>query len=267
MKFAVTLLAALTLMLAAFGARAAEPPAGPERVALVVGNASYARAPLQNPVRDARLIAATLRELGFQVRYLENAALKDMVEAMRDFLLQTRASQVRVVYFAGHGTQLKGKNYLLPVDAELQDEAEIAWKTANATDFIDRLGQFKSGVNIVILDACRNAPVIIGTRTRGLGATRSLAPGFVAAPAPSGTVIAFSTAPESVAFDGKAANGPYARHLVANMRVPGLSVEQLFKRVRIAVAEETGHQQVPWESTSLVGDFCFRTMALGRCGA
>lgn len=237
-----------------------------ERVALVVGNSSYAQAPLQNPVRDARLIATTLRELGFQVRHLENAKLMDMVEAMRDFLLQTKSSQVRVVYFAGHGTQFKGKNYLLPIDAELKDEAELVWKTANASEFIERLGQAKSGVNVVILDACRNAPVIIGTRTRKLGSTRSLAAGFVSTPAPSGTMIAFSTAPDSVAFDGKSANGPYARNLVAHMRTPGLPVEQLFKRVRVAVSEETGHQQVPWESSSLVGDFCFKTVGSAPCG-
>lgn len=238
---------------------------GEGRIALVIGNGGYTLAPLQNPVNDARAVGSALRDLGFEVLQRENASLEAMLETMREFVQRARDAQVRVVYYAGHGTQLKGKNYMIPVEAELNSEEDIPTHTANATDFIDRLGNFKSGVNIVILDACRNTRFPVGPRTRGLGAARSLAPGLAQAQAPNGTLIAFSTAPGAVAFDGTEGNSIYAKHLVSNMRVPGLPVEQLFKRVRIAVSEETRKKQIPWESSSLMGDFCFKSSADGDC--
>ena len=125
-RYAVAVLIAPALVRPAIAALVDDPQLHGERIALVIGNASYARMPLQNPVRDSRLIATALGDLGFQVRHLENAKLADMLEAMRLFLLQASGSQVRVVYFAGHGTQFKGKNYLVPVDIDLRGEAEIA---------------------------------------------------------------------------------------------------------------------------------------------
>ena len=238
---------------------------GEGRVALVIGNADYARAPLRNPVNDAKAVAAALRGLGFDVLYYENAALEDMIDAMREFVLRGRDSNVRVVYYAGHGSQVKDKNYLIPVDATLKDEEELPRKTANASAFVDKLGTLESGVNIVILDACRDK-FPVGTRTRGVfGSTRSLASGLAPVMAPKGTLVAFSTAPGKMALDGTEGNSPYAKHLVANIPIPGLPVEQMFKRVRVAVSEETRQAQIPWESSSLMGDFCFTPSAGGEC--
>jgi uncharacterized caspase-like protein len=242
-----------------------DPPV-PERIALVIGNAGYAQAPLRNPANDSRAMAATLRELGFEVIHRENLALDGMLDALRDFAVMSAASQVRVFYYAGHGSQLRGRNYLIPVDAQFKDEEELPRKAASATELVERLGQMKSGVNIVILDACRNQAFPVGTRTRTLGGNRSLAKGLAQVSAPRGTLVAYSTAPGSIALDGAdQRNSAYTRHLVANMQVAGLPVEQLFKRVRIAVSEETRQAQIPWETSSLMGEFCFRTAAGGEC--
>lgn len=262
---------ALTLLLGLFAqGSVAQPLAGgpDERMALVIGNANYSRAALKNPVNDARAVAAALRELGYGVVYRENAAQGDMIDAMREFALKSANSQVRIVFYAGHGAQLKGRNYLVPVDASFKDEEEVPLKTANVSELIDRLGQAKDGVNIVILDACRNTPFPLATTTRGLTAARSLAPGLAPVAAPlgaKGTLIAYSTAPGSIALDGPGNNSAFTRHLLANMQIPGLPVEQLFKRVRIAVSEETQQVQIPWETSSLRGDFCFRSAANGEC--
>lgn len=262
---------AATCLLGLLGAGAgAQPLSGgaDERMALVIGNASYARAALRNPVNDARAVAAALRELGYGVIYRENAAQGDMIDAMREFALKSANSQVRIVFYAGHGAQLKGKNYLIPVDAAFKEEEELPLKTANVSELIDRLGQAQDGVNIVILDACRNTPFPLATTTRGLNSARSLAPGLAPISAPlgaKGTLIAYSTAPGSIALDGPGNNSAFTRHLLTNMQIPGLPVEQLFKRVRIAVSEETQQAQIPWETSSLRGDFCFRSATNGEC--
>ena len=239
---------------------------GQDRVALIVGNGTYAHAALRNPVNDARAVAASLRDLGFDVIFRENAALDGMLDAMREFVVRSRNSSVRVFFYAGHGAQLKGKNYLIPVDAAFKDEEEVPLKTANVTELVDRLGQMKTGVNIVILDACRNTPFPVGPRTRGLGNARSLAQGLAQVVSEArGTLIAFSTAPGAVALDGGNGNSVYTRHLIANMQIPGLPVEQLFKRVRSGVSEETRQAQTPWYSSSLDGEFCFLPGQAGEC--
>lgn len=242
--------------------------AAPDKVALVIGNGAYDQLPLRNPVSDARAMATSLKDLGFEVMTRENANLGGTLDAMREFLAKSKDAKVRLFYFAGHGAQFKGRNYLIPTDVALQEEGELPRKSADATELVERLGRLSEGVNLVILDACRNQPFPVGTRTRNpLGglATRSLAPGLAQLGAPRGTLVAFSTAPGSVALDGPSGNSPYTRHLVETMRVPGLPVEQVFKRVRQAVAEETGRAQIPWESSSLLGDYCFRSGPGGAC--
>lgn len=255
------------LLMAAPGWSQSPVPRGADKVALVIGNNSYPQAGLRNAVNDAKAVATTLRDLGFEVSYRENLALAPMLDAMREFLLQAAGSQVRVFYYAGHGAQWKGRNYLVPVDAFFRNEDEVATRAANASELVERLGQSRSGVNVVILDACRNSAFPVGTRTRGPGGNaRSLAPGLAQVVAPRGTLVSFSTAPGAVALDGSDGNSAFTRHLVSNMRVPGLPVEQLFKRVRIGVAADTAQAQVPWESSSLMGEFCFRPGPDGRCG-
>lgn len=234
------------------------------RSALVIGNATYAFGKLRNPVNDARAVSATLQEMGFDVTRAEDADLPHMLEAMKEFVARSQDSDVRLLFYAGHGIQAKGKNYLVPVDATLIEEDKLDAQMVSVIELIDKLSALKNGVNIVILDACRTG-VAANVRKRGAVAGRSLAAGLAQMNAPRGTLIAFSTAPGSVALDGKTDNSAYTKHLVDNMRLPGLPVEQLFKRVRISVAEDTKQSQIPWESSSLMGDFCFLSDKAGAC--
>lgn len=261
-------LAASPLALSALNA-AAQP--GERRVALVIGNGAYKSAPLKNPVGDAQAVAASLRALGYEVTIKENTSLRDLIEALREFAVRATSASVRLLFYAGHGIQAKGRNYLLPVDVEPQSEDEVAAKCADVGQFIDRLSENKKGLNLVVLDACRVNPfidgVIVGPDGRRLK-FRGLTPkGLAPLDAPVGTLVAFSTAPNGVALDGpKGEHSIYAKHLLANIQTPGLPVEQLFKRVRIGVAEETQRVQVPWESSSLTTDFCFKADSRGQCG-
>jgi uncharacterized caspase-like protein len=178
---------------------------------------------------------------------------------------------VRLLFYAGHGIQAKGRNYLLPVDTEPKGEDEIAAKAADVGEFIDRLSANKTGLNIVVLDACRVNPfaggVIVGPDGRRLK-FRGLTPsGLARLQPPVGTLVAYSTEPGGIALDGSdGAHSVYAKHLLRNIKTPGLPVEQMFKRVRIGVYEETERFQLPWDSSSLTSDFCFKVDAQGQCG-
>jgi uncharacterized caspase-like protein len=242
------------------------------RVALVIGNANYKVGALKNPVNDAKAVAASLRALGFEVTHRENASLREMLEAFQQFSTQSRSAEVRVVYYAGHGVQVKGRNYLLPVDTEIRAEDEMPSKSADLNEFLGRLSALKDGMNVVILDACRNNPFsgseIVGPDGRRLKFRGAAQSGLARIEAPLGTMIAFSTAPDGVALDNpQEKNSLFTKHLLQHIQSPGLPVEMLFKRVRVAVSEETNRVQVPWESSSLTGDFCFRTIAGGSCSS
>jgi uncharacterized caspase-like protein len=242
------------------------------KAALVIGNSAYKVGVLKNPVNDARAIAASLRALGFEVTLRENTSLREMIESFRQFSVGTRDAQVRLVFYAGHGLQLKGRNYLLPVDTEITAEDEVAAKTADLNELLERLGGSKQGINIVILDACRNNPFsgadLLGPDGRRLkfrGATPS---GLAPVDAPLGTMVAFSTGPGGVALDNPGEkNSLYTKYLLTSMQSPGLPIELLFKQVRLGVARETGRVQVPWESSNLTGDFCFMPDGKGGCNA
>lgn len=221
-----------------------------KRMALVIGNGSYPSAPLKNPVNDARAMARTLKELGFEVTLRENVGQRDMAAVVRQFGSSISPGSAALFYFAGHGMQVKGRNYLVPVDADIQLEDEVPYSTIDVSLVLDKMEVGKSAVNIVILDACRNNPF-----SRRF---RSSATGLAQMDAPIGTLIAFATAPGSVAQDGTGANGVYTKHLLESIATPGLPVEQMFKRVRIGVAKDTHDTQVPWESSSMKGDFVFR---------
>jgi uncharacterized caspase-like protein len=254
-------------MLAVVLALAAVPGAAQDRVALVIGNADYAVRPLRNSVNDARAVAASLKELGYEVLLKENARQPAMLDAMREFWLRGRDAQVRVIYYSGHGVQYRGRNYLVPVEVVLKAEEEVPRKSVSASDLVDKLAASGAGVNIVILDACRTPPWVGTTRTRGGKQVPAIASGLAQTIAPRGTLIAFATSPGAVALDGTEGNGVYTRHLLAQMKVPGLAVEQLFKRVRAGVLKETAEKQIPWETSSLTGDFCFRAGEAGECPA
>ncbi len=226
-----------------------KPPAGERRTALVIGNGAYRDAPLRNPVNDARAVAKALEETGFRVRLVENARRSTMRAAIREWGDELAEGGVALFYFAGHGMQIRGRNYLIPVGADIQRENEVEDESVDANTVLSKLDSVKNSLNLVILDACRNNPFA--------RSFRSAQQGLAQMDAPSGTLVAFATAPGSVAADGEGANGLYTQHLLHQIRVPGLSVEELFKRVRIAVTKETADKQVPWESSSLKGDFFF----------
>jgi uncharacterized caspase-like protein len=251
-------------------ARGAFAAPAERKTALVIGNAAYKMGALKNPVNDAQAVAAQLRTLGFEVTQRENVGLRDMIETLRQFSMAARAADVRLVFYAGHGVQVKGRNYLLPVDTEIRDEDEMPAKSADLNELLERLAAIKQGINIFILDACRNNPFsgaeIVGPDGRRLKFRGIAAPGLARVDAPLGSMIAFSTAPGGVALDNPGErNSLYTKHLLAMMQAPGLPIELVFKQVRLDVARATGRVQVPWESSSLTGDFCFRQGADGAC--
>lgn len=263
------LCAAALLAGAGLRSRAATAPDN-RQVALVIGNADYRVGVLKNPVNDAQAVAGALKGLGFEVALRENTSLRDMIEAFRQFSLSARTARVRVIFYAGHGVQVKGRNYLLPVDTEIRAEDEVAAKSADLNELLERLGAMQNGINIVILDACRNNPfsgaALLGPDGRRLKFRGATPAGLAPVEAPLGSMVAFSTAPGGVALDNPGEkNSLYTKHLLSAMQSPGLPVEMLFKQVRLAVARETGRVQVPWESSSLTGDFCFRLGPQGTC--
>jgi uncharacterized caspase-like protein len=229
---------------------AAKPaPGGERRVALVIGNGAYKAAPLRNPANDARAMARALSETGFNVTLLEEATRSSMRRAVREFGDEIARGGVGLFFFAGHGMQIRGRNYLVPVNADIQREDEVEDEAVDANTVLAKMDSAKNTLNVLILDACRNNPF--------QRAFRSAQQGLAQMDAPSGTLVAFATAPGSVAADGDGANGVYTKHLLVSLRTPGLPVEQLFKQVRIGVAKETADRQIPWESSSLKGDFYF----------
>ncbi len=252
---------------AAGTARAQSAAQSPARMALLIGNAAYSEAPLRNPVNDVRELAGVLKPLGFAVTALEDLRLAEMREALRQFVLRSRAAEVRLIFFAGHGLQLRGRSYLLPVGARINNETDILERTTDATELVEQLSAIERGANLVIIDACRSHP-LFQAGTRKMWAAK---PGLSTLAAPNGTVVAFSTRPGQVARDGASVAGDspmsvYTRHLTRSLKeAPELPVEALFKRVRAAVVAETNNKQVPWESSDLNGEFCFRPDAKGQC--
>ena len=247
------LVVALSLTVSTAEVREAGSDASPvkaRRLALVVGNGDYPSAPLRNPVNDARDLAAALHDSGFEVIKLENATLRQLRAAVRDFGDRLKKEGgVGLFYYAGHAMQLKGSNYLIPVGAQIEREDEIEFESLDVNMVLEKLDAAGNRFNIVILDACRNNPFA--------RAFRSTAQGLAQMDAPSGTVIAFATSPGSVASDGPGRNGLYTQHLIEFVARPGLKIEDVFKQVRSAVRRDSNGQQIPWESTSLEGDFYF----------
>ena len=219
------------------------------RLALVIGNGEYQDAPLRNPPNDARAIAQALRECQFEVTELINGNGRQMVEAIQAFGKQLDRSDVGLFYFAGHGIQVKGTNYLVPVGANLQREADTEFECVDAARVLSYMEEAGNRVNIVILDACRNNPFARSFRS----ATRGLAQMDAA----RGSILAYATAPGAVAADGEAANGLYTSMLLKHIRTPAIPIEQVFKRVRQEVTQASNDKQVPWESSSLTGEFYF----------
>lgn len=225
-----------------------------KRLALVIGNANYLYGgKLRNPVNDARDMSATLKKLGFTVVEGYDLTLAQMEDKITQFGNQLKSQKgVGLVYFAGHGVQFSGANYLIPIDANIKTEQETKYKGLNLGLILDTLENAKNGFNIVILDACRNNPF-----ARSWNRDAGTSGGLASTDAPSGTFIAYATKPGGVAADGTGRNGTFTAELLKQIQVPNLTVEQVFKNVRENVLKQTNNKQLPWDSSSLVGDFYF----------
>jgi tripartite-type tricarboxylate transporter receptor subunit TctC/uncharacterized caspase-like protein len=219
------------------------------RVALVIGNAAYADAPLKNPVNDATDVSAKLKQLGFEVVTATNRNRSQMTTAVREFGRRAAGADAALFYFAGHGIAVRGKNFLLPVGQSFTDEAEVETEAVEVNSVLARIEEAGAKVSVLILDACRNNPLPPSSRSAARGLARM--------EAPSGALVAFAAQPGAVAKDGTGRNGTFTKHLLAHIGTPGLPVEQVFKRVRAAVEQETGRSQSPREESSLTTDFYF----------
>jgi hypothetical protein len=250
-RIAATLVYAITIVLLiySFGFSERGIKIKESRLALVIGNGDYKKALLKNPVNDAYDMAKALREMGFEVIHKENASQRSMENAIRYFGKRLRKGGVGLFYFAGHGIQVKGINYLIPVDASIESESDVKYECVDAGRVLGKMEDAGNHLNIVVLDACRDNPFERSFRSSSGGLARM--------DAPKGSLIAYATAPGSVAAEGIGRNGVYTKHLLKHMQIPGLAVEQVLKRTRIEVMNETGDKQVPWESSSLRGNFYF----------
>ncbi len=237
-----------------FGKTQAQTIDAGSRVALVFGNAAYSAPdrPLKNPVSDARLMARTLRELGFDVRLREDVDRRAMLQAFReleDTLRKTKG--VGFVYFAGHGVQVNGRNYIVPIGANLVRDVDAQRNAIDADAVLQSLRDTGAKLNILVLDACRNNPLL--ATSRGGGGT-SAKTGLAPMRPPEGALVAFATEPGRLASDGKeTGNGLYTRHLAKWIKEPDLTLEQVFKRTREAVQLESKGEQIPTEYSVLTG--------------
>ncbi len=222
-----------------------------KRLALVIGNADYLVGPLANPVNDARSMARALRNVGFDVMLRENVSNQtEMKRVIREFGQKLKDYDIGLFYYAGHGIQVKGYNFLVPVNARISSEEEVEYECVDAGFVVALMDAADSKVNIIVLDACRNNPF---ART-----FRSTRQGLVSMNAPAGTIIAYATSPGKTAIDGSGVNGLYTQELLYQIQRPGLKIEDVFKNVRIEVMKKSDDKQVPWESSSLTGDFYFK---------
>lgn len=229
-------------------ALAADAPA--PRIALVVGNSHYVAGPLVNPVKDAKAMAERLQAAGFKVTLKLDASRQGLTEAVRQFGNDIGGGRaVGVFYYAGHGVQLNWRNFLVPVDARIRNRADVQSQTVDLGLLMDALNRARNPLNLVILDACRNNPFGPDFRVDDKGLSQL--------DAPPGTLLAYATAPGNTADDGEGEHGLYTDRLLQEMQVPGAAVEDVFKRVRLAVRRNSAGGQIPWESTSLEQDFAF----------
>ena len=242
------LLLLLGLLVASSGACAAGAE-GERRIALLIGNAAYKEQPLRNAANDARAMADQLKKLGFTVITRTDAGKAQMEDAILAFGRELARGGVGLFFYAGHGIQSKGRNYLIPVDADIQAEDTLGFRSVDVEAVICRMRDAGNRLNIVMLDACRNNPF----ERRMRGASQGLA----AVDAARGTLIAYATAPGSVAADGDGKNGLFTEELVRALDVPNLKVEEVFKLVTASVEDRSRGAQTPWVSSSLRGDFIF----------
>jgi len=225
------------------------------RLALVIGNSNYQTVKaLPNPANDAKAVAQLLNTAGFEVVMafdLDRDTLKQVVSEFSARIVESGPNSAALVYYAGHGLQVDGENFLVPVDAKIEKETDVVEQAVRLADVMQALETAPSRVRIVILDACRNNPFSALGEAGGKG--------LAIVDAPAGSIVAYATAPGTEAFDGAGQHSPYTAAFIRTVKQPNLPIEQLFKRVRVLVAEATDTKQMPWESSSLTSDFVFFT--------
>ncbi len=220
------------------------------RVAFVIGNADYTSATkLKNPINDVNSISKTLKALGFEVYTYKNLDLNNFKNSITDFENKISKGSVSLFYFAGHGIQSNGINYLIPIDANPQYEEDFEIQCININSILKKLKKNENNANIVILDACRNNPFTTSETTNS---------GLAMMSAPLGTFIAFAADANQVALDGDGNNGLFTQELLNNMKTQGIKIEDVFKRTRKAVSEKSGGIQEPTDYSKLTVDFYFK---------
>jgi uncharacterized caspase-like protein len=222
-------------------------------LALIIGNSTYAKSPLKNPVNDARAVEIALKKVGFEVMKVENASQADLKRKIDEYgqKLKAGAYDVGLFFYAGHGMQVKGNNYLIPVDANVTEENEVEYNCVDTGRILAKMESAGSKVNIIILDACRDNPFERSWSRSTAGN------GLATMDAPLGSIVCYATSPGKTAADGQGTNGAYTEELLKHIQTPGLSLEEVFKRVRIGVVQKTNRQQTPWETSSMTGNFFF----------
>lgn len=252
MKTAAFVIASLLGLIALASNASAE-----RRIALVIGNGAYQNVSvLPNPGSDGRLISETLTALGFETTLEVDADQQTMKNRILEFGRTLRSSgpdTVGLFYYAGHGIQARGLNFLIPVEATLVDEADLDLVGVEADWVLRQMESAGNHTNIIVLDACRDNPL--------KGVSRSASRGLAQIDAPTGSFIAYATAPGDIALDGSGDNSPFTLALAQSMQTPGTPIEQVFKQVRVNVIRATDGMQTPWDSSSLVQDFYFSTAA------
>jgi hypothetical protein len=227
-------------------------PAFAKRVALVIGNSAYSHVTaLKNPKNDAKLMAKVLKEAGFDVTLLLDLDQRGMKKAMLEFGRKLKdGADARIFYYAGHGIEVDGLNYLVPVDSNMESRDEADLMNVGLNAFLAQMEGSGVSLNIVVLDACRNNPF------RSLRAVNK--GGLAPVNAPSGTYVAYATAPGSVAVDGEGSNSPFTKALAESIREPGLALETVFKRTREKVKLTSKGEQIPFDSSAITGEFYFK---------
>lgn len=229
---------------------ASSPHAQEERIALVIGNANYRTARLLTPANDAQLMARTLENLGFEVTLRADQTQKQMKRLIRDFGERLERSKgIGLFYYSGHGVQVSGRNYMIPLGAEINRESDVDIEAVRVGGVLGVMDFARANINIVILDACRNNPYAKSFKSYSKGLARMHAP--------PGTLVAYATAPGEVAIAGDGTYSPYTQALAKEITAPGIPVEEVFKRTRRIVHKSTQGRQIPWEASSLIEDFYF----------
>jgi len=230
-------------------AQIAGPPSDGGRKALIVGNQNYNQSPLRNALNDANAIAVRLRSVGFEVTAIDDAKAAQLSEAVDAFARSVSENDVALFYYSGHGFQLEGENYLVPLDFTAQTESDAKYGAYPVSRILQKISEKRTRLNILILDSCRDNPFLPTRSTRG---------GWAAMNTTVGTLIAFATSPGSTASDNPAeANGLFTKYLLQELQTPHIGLQELFDHVRRDVYLNSNKTQLPWTASSLIDDFQF----------